>query len=123
MTQCWLGAALEQPWTLRTALALLCCCPQAVFARSQPNTTPSFPPAPDSALASCKTTEKWGWDDEKNFTQAHPREEGEEVVFLVVDDIAGVPLLPLLWVPKPHGSRPGVSPPTASQALTAPAEG
>lgn len=92
-----------------------------------PKTTPSFPPAPDPALIYCKTTEKrgqlQGGTTKSSFAHAYPREKGEEVVFLVVDDISRVSLVPLLWVPKPDRPRPRVPPPTASQALAAPAEG
>lgn len=64
-----------------------------------------------------------GWDDEKQFSHAYPRQEGKEVVLLVVDDIARVPLVSLLRVPEPDTPRPGLPPATAPQALTAPAQG
>lgn len=52
----------------------------------------------------------------------HPWEEGEEVVLLVVNDIPGVPLLPLLWVAQPHCPRPEVPHAAAPRPLAAPEE-
>lgn len=69
-------------------------------------------------LLTIKPLKKWGkqWGGmmKSNFIHAHPREEGKEVVFLIVDDIARVSLVSLLRVAKPDSPRPGVSPPTAS---------
>lgn len=36
------------------------------------------------------------------MSETNPRQEGEEVVLLVVNDIPGVPLLPLFWMAEPH---------------------
>lgn len=56
----------------------------------------------------------------ESLTDTNRRQEGKEVVLLVVNDIPGVPLLPLLWVAEPHRtgtevthtatSRPGAAP-------------
>lgn len=48
------------------------------------------------------------------------RQEGEEVVLLVINDIPGVPLLPLLWVAEPHGAGTEVPHATASRPRAAP---
>lgn len=55
------------------------------------------------------------------LAHTYPRKKGEEVVLLIVDDISGVPLIPLLGVPQPDRAGPGLSPTAASQPLTAPA--
>lgn len=51
----------------------------------------------------------------------NPRQEGEEVVLLVVNDVPGVPLLLLLRVAKPHGAGTEVTHATASRPRAAPA--
>lgn len=48
------------------------------------------------------------------LTDTDRRQEGEEVVLLVVDDIPGVPLLPLFWVAEPHGTGTEVTHTTTS---------
>lgn len=48
------------------------------------------------------------------MTDTNRRQEGEEVVLLVVNDIPGVPLLPLFWVAEPHGAGTEVTHATAS---------
>lgn len=55
------------------------------------------------------------------LAHTYPRKKGEEVVLLIIDDISGVPLISLLWMPQPDRAGPGLSPTTASQPLTAPA--
>lgn len=52
----------------------------------------------------------------------HPWEEGEEVVLLVVNEVPGVPLLPLLWVAQPHRPRPEVPHAAAPRPRAAPEE-
>lgn len=54
------------------------------------------------------------------MTDTDRRQEGEEVVLLVVNDIPGVPLLPLFWVAEPHGSGTEVTHATASRPRAAP---
>lgn len=54
------------------------------------------------------------------LTDTYRRQEGEEVVLLVVDDVPGVPLLPLLWVAQPHGAGTEVSHATAAGPRAAP---
>lgn len=49
-----------------------------------------------------------------HLTDTDRRQEGEEVVLLVVNDIPGVPLLPLFWVAEPHGAGTEVTHATAS---------
>lgn len=48
------------------------------------------------------------------LTDTDRRQEGEEVVLLVVNDIPGVPLLPLFWVAEPHCAGTEVTHATAS---------
>lgn len=48
------------------------------------------------------------------LTDTDRRQESEEVVLLVVNDIPGVPLLPLFWVAEPHGAGTEVTHATAS---------
>lgn len=48
------------------------------------------------------------------LTDTDRRQEGEEVVLLVVNDIPGVPLLPLFWVAEPHGTGTEVTHTTTS---------
>lgn len=54
------------------------------------------------------------------MTDTYRRQEGEEVVLLVVNDIPGVPLLPLLWVAEPHGAGAEVTHATAPRPRAAP---
>lgn len=54
------------------------------------------------------------------MTDTDRRQEGEEVVLLVVNDIPGVPLLPLFWVAEPNGSGTEVTHATASRPRAAP---
>lgn len=54
------------------------------------------------------------------LTDTHRRQEGEEVVLLVVNDIPGVPLLPLLWVAEPDGAGTEVAHATAARPRAAP---
>lgn len=51
------------------------------------------------------------------------RQEGEEVILLIVDDIPGVLLLPFFWVAKPHSSGTEVAHSTASWPRAAPERG
>lgn len=48
------------------------------------------------------------------LTDTDRRQEGEEVVLLVVNDIPGVPLLPFFWVAEPHSAGTEVTHATAS---------
>lgn len=57
---------------------------------------------------------KCGRVEGRPLTDTDRRQEGEEVVLLVVNDIPGVPLLPFLWVAKPHGAGTEVTHATAS---------
>ena len=54
--------------------------------------------------------------------RTYPRQKGEEVVLLIVDDISRVPLVPLLRVPQPDCAGPGLASTAASQPLAAPVE-
>jgi len=68
----------------------------------------------------------WGarWEESGGdwpLADTHPGPEGEEVVLLVVNDVPGVPLVPLLWVAKPHGARAELSHATAPRPRAAPA--
>lgn len=54
------------------------------------------------------------------MTDTNRRQEGEEVVLLVVNDIPGVPLLPLFWVAEPHRAGTEVTHATASRPRAAP---
>lgn len=54
------------------------------------------------------------------LTDTNRRQEGEKVVLLVVNDIPGVPLLPLLWVAEPHSSGTEVPHAAASRPRAAP---
>lgn len=54
------------------------------------------------------------------MTDTDRRQEGEEVVLLVVNDIPGVPLLPLFWVAEPHGPGAEVTHAAASRPRAAP---
>lgn len=58
---------------------------------------------------------KWESLDDTNR-----RQEGKEVVLLVVNDIPRVPLLPLLWVAEPHRAGTKVTHATTSRPGPAP---
>lgn len=66
----------------------------------------------------------WGLKEGKvegrPLTDTNRRQEGEKVVLLVVNDIPGVPLLPLLWVAEPHSSGTEVAHAAASRPRAAP---
>lgn len=51
------------------------------------------------------------------------RQEGEEVILLIVNHIPGVLLLPFLWVAKPHSSGTEVTHSTAPGPRAAPTRG
>ena len=50
----------------------------------------------------------------------HPRQEGEEVVLLVVDDVPRIPLLTLLGMAQPHSTGTEVPHATTSRPRAAP---
>lgn len=56
------------------------------------------------------------------MTDTNPRQEGEEVVLLVVNDIPRVPLFPLFWVAEPHGAGTEVAHAAASRPRATPEE-
>lgn len=101
---------VSQPGRQRAATPVL----KGVCSQSLPRGPPSSKLAPRHTLG---VGRKAGG----GLAHTYPRKEGEEVVLLVVDDISGVPLIPLLGVPQPDRAGPGLSPTTASQPLTAPA--
>lgn len=53
------------------------------------------------------------------MTGTNRRQESEEVVLLVVNDISGVPLLPLFWVAEPHSAGTQVAHATATRPWAA----
>lgn len=55
------------------------------------------------------------WRAEAALVVTHPWQEGEEVVLLVVDDVAGIALLSLLGAAQPHGAGLEVAHATASR--------
>lgn len=54
------------------------------------------------------------------MTDTNRRQEGEEVVLLVVNDVPGVPLLPLFWVAEPHSAGTEVAHATTARPRAAP---
>lgn len=54
------------------------------------------------------------------LTDTDRRQEGEEVVLLVVNDIPGVPLFPLFWVAEPYSAGTKVTHTTTSRPGAAP---
>lgn len=54
------------------------------------------------------------------MTDTDRRQEGEEVVLLVVNDIPGVLLFPFFWVAEPYSSGTEVTHATASRPRAAP---
>lgn len=64
-----------------------------------------------------------GSEETKEGENTDRRQEGEEVILLIVDDIPGVLLLPFFWVAKPHSSGMEVTHSTASWPGAAPESG
>lgn len=95
-------------------VGLFCCCPSSLQAAHEQKPDGAHVLLCSPTVTALDLGTALGRMTRSNFLHTYPREKRKKVVFLVVDNIAGVSLVSLLWMAKPNCTRPWVSSPTAS---------